>query len=199
MRRLLLLPLLFAAALLAGCDNSFKNTDVTGATYARDFQLTDHNGKPRTLADFKGKVVTIFFGYTQCPDVCPTTMTQMHEVMQKLGKQADQVQVLFVTVDPERDTQQLLKEYVPAFDTRFLGLRGDAQATAAVAKEFKIFYQKVPGKTPGSYTVDHSAGSYVFDKAGKLRLFVRHAPPNEDASVANERLVSDIKLLLADQ
>jgi protein SCO1/2 len=196
MRRLLLLLLVFPFLLAACGDAGFKNTDVSGADYAKNFALTDQTGKPRTLADFKGKVVTIFFGYTQCPDVCPTTMVQMSEVMKKLGKDADKVQVLFVTIDPERDTQVLLSQYVPAFDPRFLGLRGDAETTAKVAKDFKVFYQKVPGKTPGTYTMDHSAGSYVYDPQGRLRLFVRHAPPNEDPSQSIDRLVADIKLLL---
>ena len=175
----LLLPalLLLAATGLTGCDPgkpAFRNTDITGANYARDFRLTDFNGRPRTLADFRGKVVVIFFGYTQCPDVCPTTLAEMVEVMALLGDKADQVQVLLVTVDPERDTAALLAEYVPAFDRRFLGLYGDEQATAKVAKEFKVFYQKVPGKTAGSYTMDHSAGSFVFDRQGRVRLFVKH-------------------------
>jgi len=195
MRRLLLLLLL--PLLLAGCDNSFKNTDVTGADYAKDFKLTDHTGKPRSMADFKGKVVTIFFGYTQCPDVCPTTMSQMSLVMKKLGADAGKVQVLFVTVDPERDTQELLSQYVPAFDPTFLGLRGDLETTARVAKDFKVFYQKVPGKTPGTYTMDHSAGSFVYDPQGRLRLFVRHAPPQEDPTQSIDRLAGDIKLLLS--
>ena len=172
---------LFALALsLVACDKVaekpvvFNNVDITGADYAKDFKLTDHTGKPRTLADFKGKVVVMFFGYTQCPDVCPTTMAEMATVMKELGPQADQVQVLFVTVDPERDTRELLAQYVPVFDKRFLGLYGDAAATAAVAKEFKVFYAKVPGKDKGSYSMDHTAGSYVFDKDGKVRLFLRH-------------------------
>lgn len=175
-----LLSLLVLACLLAGCDQltakppSFRNTDITGLDYARGFALTDHNGKARTLADFKGKVVLVFFGYTQCPDVCPTTMAELASVMQELGPKADQVQVLFVTVDPERDTQALLAQYVPAFDPRFLGLYGDAAATAKVAKEFKVFYAKVAGKTAGNYSMDHIAGSYVFDRNGKVRLFVRH-------------------------
>ena len=182
MRRIFL-SLALAAGLtvpLAGCDKlaakapSFQNTDVTGLEYARDFALTDHTGKPRTLADFRGKVVVMFFGYTQCPDVCPTTMAEMANVMQQLGPQADQVQVLFVTVDPARDTQALLAQYVPAFDPRFVGLYGNAEATARVAKEFKVFYAKVPGSTPETYTIDHTAGSYIFDRSGKLRLFVRH-------------------------
>ena len=176
-----LLSLLALTLLLAACGQQasapkldFKNTDLTGLDYAKDFALLDHTGKARTLADFKGKLVVMFFGYTQCPDVCPTTMAEMAAVMKELGPQAEQVQVLFVTVDPERDTQALLAEYVPAFDKRFLGMYGDAAATAKVAKDFKVFYAKVPGKTPGSYTVDHTAGSYVFDRAGKIRLFVRH-------------------------
>jgi len=168
------------ALLAAGCDKigekppAFHNTDVTGVDYAKGFSLTDHTGKPRTLADYKGKVVVIFFGYTQCPDVCPTTMSEMATVMKELGPASDDVQVLFITVDPERDTQELLSHYVPAFDQRFVGLVGDAAATAQVAKEFKVYYAKVPGSDPESYTVDHTAGSFVFDKQGHLRLFVRH-------------------------
>ncbi len=187
---------IFALALLmVGCDQlankplSFKNTDLTGLDYANDFALTDHHGKPRTLADFKGKVVLMFFGYTQCPDVCPTTMAEMAAVMKELGPQADQVQVLFVTVDPERDTQPLLAEYVPAFDKRFIGLYGDAAATAKVAKDFKVFYAKQPGKEPGSYTMDHTSASYVFDPKGKVRLFVRHGQ-------GAAPIVHDIKQLL---
>lgn len=179
-RRLALRASLLAALTLAGCDRgpakvSFRNTDVTGAAFGRGFELTDHNGQRRTLADFRGKVVTVFFGYTQCPDVCPTTLSEMAEVMRLLGDKADRVQVLFVSVDPERDTQALLAQYVPAFDPRFLGLYGTAEETAGVAKEFKVFFQKVPGSRPGIYTVDHSAGSYVFDAQGRLRLFVKHA------------------------
>lgn len=190
-----LLALCAFALLLAGCDKiatpppSFKNTDLTGLDYARDFALTDHNGKARTLADFKGKVVVLFFGFTPCPDVCPTTMAELSEVMKQLGPQADQVQVLFITIDPERDTQALLAQYVPAFDKRFLGLYGDAAATAKVAKEFKVFYAKVEGNTPGSYSMDHTAASYVFDRNGKIRLFVRHGQ-------GAEPIVHDIKQLL---
>jgi protein SCO1 len=170
--------------------SQFRNTDVTGLGYAQDFALTDHTGKPRTLADFKGKAVVMFFGYTQCPDVCPTTMAEMATVMQELGPLASKVQVLFVTLDPARDTQQLLAKYVPAFDSRFLGLYGDQAATDKVAKEFKVFYQKVPGKDPGSYTLDHTAGSYVFDPQGRIRLFVRHGQ-------GAEPIVHDLKLLLS--
>ncbi len=162
---------------LAACQKGkagFVNTDVTGADFGRSFALTDHTGKPRTLADFKGKVVVMFFGFTQCPDVCPTVLSEMAEVMRQLGPRADQVQVLFVTIDPERDTAALLAQYVPAFDKRFLGLYGDAAATAAVAKEFKVFYQKAPGSAPNIYSMDHTAGSYVFDPKGRIRLFVKH-------------------------
>lgn len=193
-----LLPVLVAATLafsFAGCDKlpgkqaSFQNTDVTGLDYAKGFALTDHSGKPRTLADYKGKVAIVFFGYTQCPDVCPTTMAEMAGVMQKLGPQADQVQVLFITLDPERDTPQLLASYVPAFDKRFVGLYGTPEQTAKTAKDFKVFYSKVPGKEPGSYTIDHMAGSYVFDKDGRLRLFIRHG-------VAADSIVHDVRQLL---
>ncbi|OGS99528.1 MAG: cytochrome c oxidase assembly protein [Gallionellales bacterium RBG_16_56_9] len=199
----LFLALLLALLTLAACgekngaeprtlpqSGKFKNTDVSGLDYARDFALTDHHGKPRMLADFKGKAVVVFFGYTQCPDVCPTTMAEMASVMQELGPLADRVQVLFVTIDPERDTRELLAKYVPAFDSRFLGLYGDRAATEKVAKEFKVFYQKVPGKDPGSYTMDHTAGSYVFDPQGRIRLFVRHGQ-------GAEPIVHDLKLLLS--
>ena len=185
-----MLVMLSSVVLIAGCDKStsqsgadmkfspvktvFKNTDVTGLDYAKDFALTDHNGVRRTLADFRGKVVLVFFGYTRCPDVCPTTMAEMAAVMTKLGESAARVQVLFITLDPARDTQALLSKYVPAFDPRFLGLVGDQAATEKTAKEFKIFFQKVDGKTPDAYTIDHTSGSYVFDAQGRVRLFVRH-------------------------
>jgi protein SCO1/2 len=175
---------------LPGKQASFQNTDVTGLDYAKGFALADHTGKPRTLADYKGKVVVVFFGYTQCPDVCPTTMAEMASVMQKLGPQADQVQVLFITLDPERDTPQLLASYVPAFDKRFVGLYGTPEQTAKTAKEFKVFYSKVPGKEPGSYTIDHTAGSYVFDKEGRLRLFIRHGG-------GADAIVHDVRQLLS--
>lgn len=179
---------------LAGCDRgsgkvSFRNTDVTGAEFGKGFELTDHHGKRRTLADFKGKVVTVFFGYTQCPDVCPTTLSEMAEVMKLLGDKADRVQVLFITVDPERDTEALLAQYVPAFDARFIGLYGTAEETAKVAREFKVFYQKVKGSKPDVYTVDHTAGSYVFDAQGRLRLFVKHAQ-------GAEPLAQDLRTLI---
>lgn len=190
-----LLALCTLAFALAGCQKpapapvAFNNVDITGAAYARDFTLTDHTGKTRTLADFKGKVLFVFFGYTQCPDVCPTTMVEMAEVMKALGKDADKLQVMFITVDPERDTQELLAQYVPAFHPSFIGMRGEATQTATVAKEFKIFYGKSAGTTPDNYSVDHTAGSYVFDQDGKIRLFVRHG--NGAAPIAQ-----DIKQLL---
>ena len=170
-----------AAALLAlvvaACGPNlprFQTSDVTGVSFGRDFQLTDHNGKPRTLSDFRGKVVVVFFGYTQCPDVCPTTLSDLAAALQKLGADASRVQVLFVTVDPERDTPELLSHYVPAFNPTFLGLSGDAAATAATAREFKVLYQKQPGSTPGSYAMEHSAGTFIFDPQGRLRLFASH-------------------------
>lgn len=182
------LALLLALAACGGRSPSFHNTDITGVDFGRDFALTGHDGKPRTLADFKGKVVLVFFGFTRCPDVCPTTLSEMKMVLGQLGEDAKRVQVLFITLDPERDTAELLAKYVPAFDPGFIGLRGDAAATARVAKDFKIFYQKVPGKTPDSYSVDHSAGSYAFDAQGRLRLFVRHGDP--------DRLAADLRALL---
>lgn len=189
MLRLLLLTL---ALLLAGCDSrpQFGNTDISEADYARDFALTDHTGKPRTMADFRGKAVVIFFGYTQCPDVCPTTMTGMAEAMKLMGADAAKVQVLFVTVDPERDTQELLAQYVPVFNPSFLGLYADAQTIAKTAQAFRVFYKKQPGSTPTTYTVDHSAGSYVYDPQGRLRLYIKHGEKPEV-------IAKDLKLLVA--
>jgi protein SCO1 len=163
-----------AASLLACTAGGpqFKASDITGSSFGRDFELRDPQGNTRRLADFRGKAVAVFFGYTQCPDVCPTTLAALAEAMKALGPDADRVQVLFVTVDPERDTPALLAQYVPAFDPRFLGLYGDAEATARTAREFKIIYQKVPGSSAGTYTMDHSAGTYVFDPQGRLRLYV---------------------------
>lgn len=185
---------LLAALLLGACgggaDTRFANTDITGVDYGKDFALADHSGKPRRLADFRGKVVSLFFGYTQCPDVCPTTLTTMAQVMKLLGDDAGRVQVAFVTVDPERDSQDLLAQYVPAFHPDFIGLRGDAGATRSIAQDFKVFYQKVPGKTETSYTVDHTAGTYLFDPQGRLRLYVKHGE-------AAEGIAADIRLLLA--
>ena len=167
------------SVLLLACSQEalkFNNVDITGSkSFGKDFSLIDHHGKQRQLADFKGKLVVMFFGYTQCPDVCPTTMNEMQGVMELMGKDADKVQVVFVTVDPSRDSLELLAQYVPSFDKRFLGMRPDSQeALDKVTKDFKIFYSKVPGKSANSYTIDHTAGSYVFDTEGRLRLFIKH-------------------------
>lgn len=181
-----------AAALLAACQPkklAFNSTDVSGSEIGQDLSLTDHNGQARTLQDFKGKVLVVFFGFVQCPDVCPTTLAEFVQVRNELGKDADRVQVVFVTVDPERDTADVLRQYVTQFDPSFLGLRGDAEATARVAKSFKVFYAKVPGKEADSYTMDHTAGVYIYDPEGQLRLFARH-----NAGV--QALSSDIKQLL---
>ena len=150
---------------------SFKATDITGAKFGNDFALTGHDGKPRGLADFKGKVVVVFFGYVQCPDVCPTTLSTLRTVREKLGADADKLQVVFITVDPERDTREVLSQYVPAFDPSFVGLSGDAAATERVAREFRVLYSKNAGKTPTSYTVDHSSGVFIFDTEGRIRLY----------------------------
>ena len=189
-----------AAALLllalVACNRSetaapqFKAIDITGADYAKELALDDADGKPRTLADFKGKVTVVFFGYTQCPDVCPTTMAELAQVKKSLGADGERVQGVFISVDPDRDTPELLKAYMGSFDPSFVALRGTADQVAATAKEFKVFYAKVPGKTEGSYTMDHTAGSYVFDPSGKLRLFVRYGG-------GAESLAADIKALLA--
>ena len=170
--------------------DTFKATDVTGAPFGKSLRLTDHTGKPRSLEDFKGKVVVVFFGYAQCPDVCPTTLATLREVREKLGPDGDRLQVLFVTVDPERDTQQVLAAYVPAFDPTFIGLYGDHEATQQAAKEFKVFFAKSAGATPTSYTVDHSSGVFVFDPAGRLRLF--GAP-----GYGVDAILHDIRMLLA--
>ncbi len=191
-----ILRLCFVATLcfvLAACSPKpeFKNIDITGSTaFGKDFSLLDPDGKVRTLADFKGKVVVMFFGYTQCPDVCPTTLTEMQQAMALMGPQSNKVQVLFVTVDPERDTAEILKQYVPAFDSRFLGLRpADEAALEKVTKDFKIYYKKVSGTKPDSYTMDHTAGSYAFDPEGRLRLYIKHAQ-------GPETLAHDLKELL---
>ncbi len=194
MKKLISVVVLFGLLLVLGACNQnkkpeFKNTDITGLSYATDFSLPDFNGQVRHLSDFKGKVVLLFFGYTQCPDVCPTTMSELATVMHELGALSDQVQVVFVSLDPARDTPHILAQYVPAFDKRFLGLVGSEAETKKMADDFKIFYEKVPGKTPGSYTLDHSAGSYVFDKQGHIRLFVRF-------NQGPEPIAHDLKLLL---
>ncbi len=186
--------LVIAGLLLAtGCTEKaeaprFKLTDVTGASFGKELALTDHNGQRRTLADFRGKVVTLFFGFTHCPDVCPTTLSEMALVMKELGNDAARLQVLFVTVDPERDTADVLQRYVPAFHPTFLGLTGSAEDIARTAKEFKIFFQKqnLPG---GGYSMDHSAGTYILDAQGRLRLFAQYG-------VGAPTLLHDIRLLI---
>ncbi len=182
------------APLLVACGEAkpqFKAIDVTGAEYARDFQLTDHDGRPRTLQDFRGKAVVVFFGYTHCPDVCPTTLAEIAEAKRLLGPDGAKVLGMFVTVDPQRDTPELLKAYMANFGPDFVALRGTPEQLAAVAKEYKIYYKKVDGKTPDSYTMDHSAGSYVYDPQGRVRLYTRYG-------TGPEALASDLKLLLKD-
>ncbi len=169
---------------------SFQAVDITGADYAKDFSLTDAEGKVRTLADFKGKAVVLFFGYVQCPDVCPTTMTEMAQVKQQLGADGSKLQVLFVTVDPARDTPEVLKAYMGAFDPSFVALIPTPEQLTALAKDFKVYYKKVDGKTPTSYAMDHSAASYIYDPQGRLRLYARYG-----AGVP--AMVSDLKTLLA--
>jgi len=172
-----LLAVALAALPLLGCTPAgpkFEAADITGASFGRDFALTDTAGKPRGLADFRGKAVVVFFGFTQCPDVCPTALATLAEALHKLGADAQRVQGVFITIDPERDNAELLSRYVPAFHPGFVGLYGDAAATERVAKEFKVVYRKAPGRTPDTYTMDHSAGMYVFDPQGRLRLYVSH-------------------------
>lgn len=182
-----------AAGLLTACSESkpkFTAIDITGADYAKDFQLTDHNGQARTLKDFQGKIVVIFFGYTQCPDVCPTSMTELVEVKKLLGADGDKLQGLFVSVDPARDTPEMLKAYMANFDPTFIALYADTpEKLAAVAKDYKVYYKKVEGKTPTSYTMDHSAGSYIYDTQGRLRLYTRYGS-------GAPAMAADIKLLL---
>ena len=179
---------------LAGCTENkpqFKAVDLTGADYAKDFQLPDQNGQVRTLKDFRGKLVVVFFGYTQCPDVCPTTLSDLAEAKKLMGPDGAKVQGLFVTVDPERDTPQVLKGYMANFDPTFLALRGTPEQLAAVAKDFHVYYKKVDGKTPTSYTMDHSAANFVYDTKGRLRLYSRY-------DAGPQALASDLRLLLQD-
>jgi protein SCO1/2 len=168
---------------------AFKGIDITGAPYAQQLNLPDADGKPRTLADFKGKVVIVFFGFTQCPDLCPATLADIAEARQRLGAAGARVQPVFVTVDPERDTPQVLKQYVAGFGADIVALRGSVEQTQAAARDFKVFFAKVPGKTAGSYTIDHTAGAFVFDPSGRVRVFARY-------SSGAEALASDLKLLL---
>jgi protein SCO1 len=194
-RHLLLAAAALPLAPLAACDSAkpppppFKSIDITGATYARTLELPDTSGKARTLADFKGKVPIVFFGYTQCPDVCPTTMAEIAEARAKLGKAGADVLPVFITIDPERDSAEILKAYVGTFAPDAVALRGTLDQTRAAAKEFKVFFAKAPSRTPDSYTMDHTAGSFVFDRKGHVRLFVRNG-----AGV--DVLASDLKILL---
>ncbi|HRM53519.1 MAG TPA: SCO family protein [Ottowia sp.] len=185
-----------AGGLLAACQPDkpqFKAIDITGADYAQGFQLTDFNGRPRSLADYKGKVVVVFFGFTQCPDVCPTTMNEMAQVKKLLGTDGDKLQVVFISIDPERDTPEVLKAYMGSFDPSFAGLyAASPDALAALAKDFKIYYKKVDGKTPTSYSMDHTAASYVYDPQGRLRLYARYG-------IGPQAMADDIRLLLKGQ
>jgi len=180
--------------LLGGCEKSaqmprFHASDVTGQYTQADFHLTDHNGQPRSLSNYRGKVVVVFFGYTHCPDICPTTLADLAQTMKLLGKDAERVQVLFVTLDPERDTRELLAKYVPFFNPAFIALYGDAQATAKVAENFRVDYRKHPIAS-GGYTMDHSTFSYLIDAQGRMRLMAGNREPAD-------MLAEDIKLLLA--
>lgn len=184
------------ALILSACDDGasrppsqFKSTDVTGVDWGRDFHLTDHNGNPKRLADFKGKVVMLFFGFTHCPDMCPMALSEMALAVKQLGKDGDRVQGLFITLDPGRDTREVLAQYVPAFNSSFLGLYADEAATAGTAKEFKVFYSPQTADAQGNYTVDHTAAIFVFDAHGRLRLFM-------GAGRTVEAMVHDIRLLL---
>jgi protein SCO1/2 len=188
----LLAALLSALLALPGCERAaappkFKGVDLTGASYGREFRLLDPDGRQRTLSDFKGKVVMLFFGYTQCPDVCPTALARASNLRQQLGSEADLLQVIFVTVDPERDTPEILKAYTGAFDPTFIGLHGDLASTATTAKEFRVYYAKMGTGT--TYTMDHSAFTYLFDKQGHLRVALSHTQPTSD-------FAADIRTLL---
>ena len=181
-----------AMGIITACSGQkpgFVSIDLTGADYALDFALTDHHGQPRSLKDFSGKVVVLFFGYTQCPDVCPTSMAELAEVKRLLGKEGGRLQGLFVTVDPQRDTPEVLNAYMGNFDPTFLALYAPPEKLEALVKHFHAYYKKVEGKTPTSYSMDHSAGSYVYDPQGKLRLYTRYG-------TGAAPLAEDIKLLL---
>ncbi len=182
-----------SALVLTACSESkppFTGIDITGADYATGFALTDHNGQARTLADFKGKVVVVFFGFTQCPDVCPTSLAEMAQAKQLLGADGERMQGLFVSIDPERDTPEIMKAYMAAFDPSFLALYAKLDDLPALARSFKIYYKKVPGSTPENYTMDHSAGSYVYDPQGRIRLYNRYG-------TGAQALAEDLKKLLA--
>jgi protein SCO1/2 len=183
--RKILLVVLCAVCIACGskqesAESRFVGTDVTGATFGEGFRLTDHHGQVRELSDFHGKLVALFFGYTHCPDVCPTTMDDLAKALKLLGNRRSQVQVLFVTLDPERDSGEVLAKYVPSFDQSFIGLRGDPATIERTAKSFKVFYQKQDFGSRSGYTIDHSGGVYVFDKKGTLRLFLSHGQKPQD-------------------
>ena len=183
-----------AAAVLTACSKSgveFRGVDITGADYARDFSLTDHNGQVRSIKDFQGKVVVVFFGFTQCPDVCPTSMQELAQVKEALGADGQRLQGIFISVDPERDTLEMLKAYMENFDPSFLALRPTPEQLPALTKDFKIYYKKVDGTTPTSYTMDHSAGSYIYDPQGRLRVYHRYGS-------GAEALTEDVRLLLGE-
>ncbi len=193
-RRALGAGLTVMALTLSGCSEApvaFKGIDITGADYAQGFSLTDHNGQARTLADFKGQAVVVFFGFTQCPDVCPTSMSELAQAKQLLGEQGSRLQGLFISIDPERDTPVIMKEYMASFDPSFLALYAKPDELPALAKSFKVYYKKVDGPTPTSYTMDHSAGSYVFDPQGRIRIYHRYGS-------GAQALASDVKALLAE-
>ncbi|MBS1189078.1 MAG: Electron transport protein SCO1/SenC [Rhodocyclaceae bacterium] len=181
------------ALLLAACDQAapvFHGTDITGARFGQRLELTDHNGQARRLADFQGKAVVLFFGYTSCPDICPTTLAKLADVMKHLGPESKQVQVLFVTLDPERDTAARLKAFVPWFDPGFLGLYGDRPGTDALAREFRVYSARKEVGGGMGYVLDHTAGAYIYDPAGRLRLYVGDGAPVAD-------IAADLKVLLA--
>ena len=181
-----------AAGLFSACSPQgakFQGIDLTGAEYGRDLPLTDQHGKDRSIKDFAGKVVVVFFGYTQCPDVCPTSMSELAEVKRSLGADGDRLQGVFVTVDPERDTPEMLAGYMASFDPTFIALRGTPEQLAAVAKDFKLYYKRIDGQTPTSYTMDHSAGSYVYDTKGRLRVYHRYG-------AGAQSLAADVRALL---
>ncbi len=182
--------------LAAGCEravvSSFQGVDLSGASYARDFELQDADGQTRRLSDYRGKVLAVFFGFTQCPDVCPTTMGELKVVKEELGVQGAELQPIFISVDPERDTAELLREYAAAFGPDFVALRGSAAQTEAVAREFKVYYKKVPNAEGSSYSVDHSAAVYLFDRQGRVRVYVRYGS-------GAQALLGDVKQLLAEK
>ncbi|ULR87831.1 MULTISPECIES: SCO family protein [unclassified Comamonas] len=180
------------AGFLTACKSKadFNAIDLTGSKeYGQDFSMPDQHGQRRSMADFKGKVVLVFFGFTQCPDVCPTTLGDLAAVKQKLGAKGEKLQVIFASVDPARDTPEILQAYLANFDPSFLALRGSDEETAKMAKDFKVYYKRVEGQTPGSYTMDHTAGDYIFDPEGRLRLYSRYGTPVDTLAKDIEQLI----------